>query len=402
MTGEAQARELLERLAIDASESAGWEVRKLVDELSKGGRHDAAVTLGKSAIELLPDFRPLSGAVAWALYRRDLSTLSDETTREDRAKAKASLQQISDLTSDEPYGRYSAFPRAHLALAKIAVKRWPAACLEILSELDPSKLSEESSGDYPSDKARWYLFRTKALAELGKWTDLRTCCQEAGERVHMQPKDFIWIRRREALALEGLGQPGEAAAKLKPLLSEMNEWWLWADYARIALAAGQVDEAEIACRLALEERGKLSFRWKTIHTFGRVCMKNHPDLAAELLLLARNLRKEEGWPPDPELESDWTELGKIVRLPEKYDEKKLRSTWQPLRERMGGVIKTLLEGGGSGFIKTDAGQDIYFGLPKGAAEAPPVGARVTFICVEGFDKKKQQASKKASDIRLAE
>lgn len=395
-----------ERWKIDQSDSAAWDARALVDQLSKGGHGESAVDFGERAVAQWPSFEPLAGVLAWAYYRRDIGNLeADDTTSEQRQTARNALARIKTLLANDPYGRYSAWPTAVLQLSKVAATRWPRAALDLLYELEPSKLNTDSSSDYTSPAGRWHLGITKALEDLEDWDELLRRCDEALTRGPLRHEDTKWVKRRRALALEHLGRPAEAAVILKELRPELNEWWLEGDLARALSASGAEGEAVEACQRALSKPGDLTARWRTVFLLGQLLEGADAGSARDHYQLARHLRVKRGWPVDRELEARAQCLGISGDPPTSLDYSNLRRTWRaaPDSSSVSGVVKVVLEGGKSGFITPESGEDIYFAMPRNeSAPAPEEGTHVTFRVVDSFDRKKNRASQRAVDVRPVE
>jgi tetratricopeptide (TPR) repeat protein len=397
------AREM-DRWKSDASESAAWDARALVDRLRKGGDAARAVDFGEDAVSRWPEFEPLQGALAWAYYRRDIASVDPDTlTAEDRQQTKTALARIRSLTASDPYGKYSAWPLSALQVARLALTRWQRSALDILYQIDPDKLGTEFRGDYPSNAARWHLGMTKALEELEEWDDLLATCERALAADGLRDEDIRWIRRRRAFALEHLGRPDEAVDILDDLRRHVSDWWADADLARVLRAAGRTQEAMDTGRLALDKPGPLAAKWRTVMLVGELLIATDEELAHQHLQLARHLRQKEGWPPHRELEEISERAGVQGPPPEHFDITSLGGTWRNAVDpaRMSGVVKAILSGEQSGFLSLDDGGDIYFAMPRNGTEsAPPVGTVVTFRLVDAFDRKKNQPSKKAIDVRF--
>src|SRR5262249_3762254 len=146
-------------------DSKAWETRAAIDKLRKSGRLPEAVAAGEQAVSDHPNFAPIKSALAWALYDRDIKPLSDDqTSLGERRRAKETIDKIAGLVAPEPYSKFSPWPTAVLAFAKLLTDRWPTAALQVLDELAPGQLADDPHPDFPSARARWYLARSKALA----------------------------------------------------------------------------------------------------------------------------------------------------------------------------------------------------------------------------------------------
>jgi hypothetical protein len=203
------------RWGSDTSSSAGWDAAELVRQLRRAGEADRAVRFAEDATGHWPEFGPLASALAWALYTRDLGSLTAEAARPARAAGLAAVDRIEQLNANDPYGTYAAWPTAVLKLAS-TIERWPRAQLDLLHRLDPARLSDDRSGEYRAARTRWYLGCTKALQKLGRWGELLGMCEQALETLQLQADERGWLERRRGLALAGIG-PGRGARDARVL-----------------------------------------------------------------------------------------------------------------------------------------------------------------------------------------
>ncbi|MDC0359170.1 hypothetical protein OAM92_00400 [Acidimicrobiales bacterium] len=390
----------------ETSDSAAWDARKVASRLRKGGQLGEAIRFAEDCLKHWPTFEPIRNELAWSLYSRDLGPLEPETADAgQRDTAKSSLERIQDLCAATPYDTFSAWPQATLKLATIALGRWPLQAIKLLETLDPAQLSGQGTGEYPSLCTRWHLNVTKSLKELERWDDLLAACDTALDGSKLRDQDRPWVRRRWAIALHNLGRHEESATILMGLRSEMRKWWLEADLARALAGAGQPTKAMDACRRSLCFPGELSARWETVFLLGQLAeAEDDITLAHSHYSLARHLRVQSGWPAHPELDAAAARLGETGEPPLEFDLNDVRTGWQAAEDasRVSGVVKVVLPEGKSGFLTPDSGsEDLYFAMTRGASEpAPPVGTHVTFRVIDGFDKKKNAASRKAIDLRV--
>lgn len=51
-------------------------------------------------------------------------------------------------------------------------------------------------------------------------------------------------------------------------------------------------------------------------------------------------------------------------------------------------------------MTVEGGEDLYFAIPRGSQDPLlPIGTRVSFVVIEGFDKKKNRSSSQAQKVR---
>ena len=390
----------------DTSLDAAWDARRLVDQLSKAGHHDDAIIHGDAALMHWADFAPLASAMAWALYRRDLQEVSEESNLVQRRRAKQALDRIELLSSSDPYGTFSPWTKSVLKLASAMVKRWPKVTVELISKLDKAQLSGEAEGDFGAERERWYLQFTKALQGAGMWGELLEACDAATEDGCIEGKNERWIRLRKAEALWHLGQGAAAEPILRREAARHGEWWLHARLARLLTELDQTADALHSAYRALRSGGAAPLGWETLALVGALLEDTNPLLAAEHIRLAVTFRKAKGWKANKELEARAERLGataidgsaatsELIR--------RLMPTWQEADEaerETGVVMKHLNEG--AGFIAPDVGGgSLFFSRSKDSTTPlPSVGQRVSYIRRKSFDAKKARDSERAADWRI--
>ena len=257
------------RWRTEASDSAAWDARALVSDLRKGERVQDAIAVGEEALAVFSAFEPLRSAVAWAYYDRDLKHLDETSAREARAMARNAVERIGQLTADDPYGRFSPWPRAVLRLAKVLQDRWPAAALEQLQRLDPTRLSSDSTRDYPSDAGRWRLSTTRVLENLAQWADLLEACDEALRSPGLREVDKTWLQLRRSTALTSLGRYADSIEVLLEFRKQSDPWWVNARLAEVYAAVDDAGTALAFARRALADGRDLDKKWKVVRRVER-------------------------------------------------------------------------------------------------------------------------------------
>lgn len=383
-------------------ESVAWEARAMVDELSKSGRHSEAIDLGERALSVWPGFAPLGSCVGWAYFRRDVTGVDGDSDGPSLARARKAQRRIVELPTSDPYGKFSAIPLTTLMVARAVMARNPAEAVDLLESLNPDHLSTVS-GQYRSQYSQWFTLLAKSLAEAQRWEALLNLTGNLERAPNLTIADVESISWNRVRGLESVGRTQEAVDLLARLRRSRSQWWFDACQARLSESLGAEDDAISFARMTLNHPGDLAPRWSTVAQLGRLLSDRDPELAGDHLLVAQALRREKGWRPDPDL----TELIGTRGLGELDQDRfaevmaRLRVGWRIVEEETlsSGTIKTLLPGGGSGFITDDDGGDVYFSMGKNGGEAPAVGTRVSFRVVESFDQKKQQASTRAVRVQ---
>jgi len=345
-------------------------------------------------------FTPLSGVLAWAYFRRDISPLGPSTDGDGLAQARTAQRRIAQLLDSDPYSIYSALPLSTLKVARALVDRNPGQALELLGSLDPQLLSRDG-GEYRSHYSQWFTLRAKALANASKWGTLLEFTENAEVDPELSDADLQSIRWHRVRGLEGAGRVQEAIDLLSPLRLARSQWYFDACHARLLEMLGSPDSAIDTARAVMRHSGDLSARWQTCKQLGRLLKNTNPECSADYLLLAQDLRKQKGWKVDPEIETELSSVGHSESIDMKAARARLRADWESGIDvnRSSGAVKALLDGGGSGFIADDDGSDLYFAM-GGGLSAPEVGTRVSYRITDGFDKKKNQVSRRATDVKI--
>jgi hypothetical protein len=393
----------LERWRQDTGSDASWDARRLVTELSKAGEHELAVEHGDRAIKVWATFEPLSSALSWALYRRDLADVTEESNLEHRRRAKQSVDRIQELCKAAPYDTYSPWPTSALKFASVLAKRWPLPALDLLKQLDPMSLSDTKSEKFSADRERWYMLTTKALETAQSWEELSQACDMALAQSCIDAKNQKWIRLRRAEAWRHLGRVEEAEPIIGAEAKASGDWWLFARWARVLVDLKRTHEALDAAYRALMAGGASSFGWETLALVGELLEHSEPVFAADHVKLSKLFREKEGWPTNQPLEDLAQRLNVTdddVSTRELVG--KLKKIWHKVEDaerEVGTVIKQLNEG--AGFIEPDFGSgSLFFSVPRDSKmQLPEVGARVSFVRQKSYDKKKDRESERAAKWR---
>jgi hypothetical protein len=394
------ARERARWSGSEDPDSLAWEAAKVARIWSKDRPQETAVFL-RDALDRLPNVAGLVSAAAWNTYRAELAPLPEqqEMTSERADAAIRALDAIQRWTAEDPYGQYSALPRAVVRTAK-GLERWPERRLAALALIDPMRIPDEADSEYGSLRRSWFLQRTRALLDAERWSDLHTACTSALDSLTLDAKAQGWFIERRARALLGLERYEEAADILRQHVIRSRDWWVRHGLAQALKGTGDPEGAVTQLRLALADGHDLAKRWRAIRMLAELVSGSDSSLAAQHVALARQLRTEEGWPGDETLES----MAEQLNAPDVADRRILKEYWNSAEDpsaspRQEGTIDRVLEGEGSGFLTPDgAAEALYFSMGRGMT-APPSGTRVSFTVVDSFDQKKQRESQRAVGVR---
>ena len=382
-----------------------WELNKEITALRKRGDLEAAIVMAEKAIEQFPDSEPVRSAFAWALYDRDIKTLSDDADLEATRRGWRTCEKLRELLLKDLYGSYSAWVPAVLRVSARMLSldtpddkpRLTTIC-KMLTEVDAAKLSAERFQNLPSPLERHALQLTKALHALSEWEELKRVCQSALPRLSNFKDTELWLHHRLGLALLELNEPQTALTHLRQVLKRKNaEWWAHRNVGRALSAIGDSDGASKAFATALRG-GNLHMKTAVMISLAHeLRAADDVESADRHHRVARQIRIDNNWQSTAEIDAP---LDGSTSVPAPDDLQQLEVLWEKLSAvpREVGIVQKVLDNGGAGFLTLDRGGRVYFAMPRGIS-APPEGTRVTFRIVPSFDKKQRRESTKAVDVQ---
>ena len=329
---------------------------------------------------------------------------------------KKAVQAMYNLSP--PQQDYSLTPRAIFKLVKLLANSTPIDWQDIeswLQKLDPDLLNDKpfamkmpdgKQREFASPVEEWYSAMIKVKAGLNQPQELLILLEAARKRgLKWHYNNNIWFARKEAFAFIQLGQKQKAEKILRTIVAQKKDWFLLSDLAEI------VNDPEEAMQLmssAALASGPLELKVKLFHNLYLRIKDDASKTEAtkkHLLLIAR-IRLEQGWPFTPALEAalqnNSVDLNGVNSAMEAYSQlkpfwRKAASQEQPVYT---GIIEKILEGNQSGFVKATGGKRYYFLMRdvNQSISKAIAGVGVSFELQDGFDKKKQQATKNA--VRL--
>jgi len=332
------------------------------------------------------------------------------------AVAKKAVQAMFGLCP--PHQKYSLTSKAIFKLAKLlmsqAAVNWPEIESWLL-KLDPDLLDDKPFSmkapngktiEYASPVEEWYSAMIKVKAGLNQPNELLALLEAARKRqLKWHYSNPVWFARKEAFAYLQLGQGEKAEKILREIITRKKDWFLLQDLADMV-----TDPKEALCLLAT---AALAFgdADKKIKLYYSIFNKINRDPALkeeakQHLLLVAAIRHQHNWPIPATMQSELVayDAPELNGLQYNGIIRQLTPFWSKLanagKTYLVGAIEKLLEGNQSGFVKTADGKRYYFSMRE---VKPPVnkaiaGAGVRFELEDGFDKKRNQATKNA--VRL--
>lgn len=287
-----------------------------------------------------------------------------------------------------------------------------------LNLLDPAFLSDKSASytkddgkviSYPSQKEDWYAYTTKALEKSGEFVECRRISQEALEVLtEFHNGNEIWFKRRIAISSHKLGETLTGIEILKELLKFKQDWFIYSDIFEMYLALGEtksaLDYAVDAVMKPMDDEFKVNLFWMIAELFESI---EEIEKAKLLKIYSIKVRLSKEWPLKESIISYYEINQNEIDAYSIFDLKKqIYSIFNTLKwsgkARESGKITRVNVEGKSGFIQAnDKSYYFKFGSFKDNKKLIQVGTNVSFYTEESFDKKKNQKSVVAVEIKLS-
>ena len=279
-------------------------------------------------------------------------------------------------------------------------------------------MKDNTGRDGWCDQALWNYVRIRSMIEVGDKTEAVALAQNA---TNLFPKQQKFFRRLEALAHLRLGTLVDAERLYRTLYRGGSaDWWILHEHAQVLRELGKYDDALILmCKAALSNK-KLESLVALFSDIGFLCLKTErKEDARHHLVLCKHIREEKEWSVPQTVSSAIAILDKdLLNIPGPADLNTALAECQQFWRRTVGRhesrkpslttrgVKRMLKGklkmGPSErpycFILSDT-RESYFcrksDLPKGATD----GVMLQFDAMPSFDKKKNQESWKAVNVR---
>ncbi len=267
-----------------------------------------------------------------------------------------------------------------------------------------------------SDQSQWYNYRIRGFYEVGRYKEAIALVDEIGNQFPKQNKFFL---RLKALSLSGLGRLEDAEKLYSSLCRQRPDWWMLHEYANILKSLDKNDEALIMmCKAALA-CSKLQNMISLFENIGIICEKMYLYKEARAHhVLCKHIRIQNGWNLPSQLIEDISSINEILHneneqktLNGAYGECKLfwnehlsakhveiRDSKPKIRNNLNGKIKLGPSYQKYCFIISEHNEAIFCyreDLPVGSND----GDKVIFDSKASFDKKKNQESWKACNVK---
>lgn len=402
------------------NEWEGWRYAFCLKQLKN---YELALEICREVYKLKPTFENIKELYAWCIYYTEIA-IEKINSESNLFKAGEGIIKLSKQ-KDKSVKKDNDFPCVYtLSLFKIldylnekAIYN-PEPILYWTEKLNPDFLetipfkftdNEGKERELAPQKEQWFSLRSKALYESGLYEECISLSETALSSISKFHYDNdTWFKRNIALSKEGLGDHEIAIEELKALLKKKNEWFIQKEISEIYKRQNKLNEAlgfAVDGALNFGDADKKMNLYKLLSELLKAKgMLNEAKAHIELIYQIRNSRK---WRIDSDL-SDLVQQYKIdtSKLPdEKELLRRLKPIWEGLKfgnqEAQKGTIRNIISEGRAGFIETDSRKSYFFSAKafKGKKELMQQGQRVSFFLEDSFDKKKNQPTKIAVNVK---
>jgi tetratricopeptide (TPR) repeat protein len=411
-----EALALYQELVKDNTDS--YSAAGLLHCLRKLGLFDEALSVCRSANQkhMLLDW--YKKEVIWTLIQGKLRVMDDTSSVQDVVSVAKSILVL------EPKDYGSRWRTVHPVLKKAGGnKKWDIV-FEWSGKVIPDELSTEPMKDDRErdgwcERAVWYNYRIRSMIEVG---DKEQATKLALEASNLFPRQAKFFKRLEALAQWRLGRLIEAELLYGKLtIGGRPDWWILREHGGVLKELGRSHDALMAMSKAALSNKKLEAMVSLFSDMGFLCRQTElKEDARNHLLLSKYIREKHGWPVSQAISVGIAELNQELPdhpSPEHFDYllaecqrcwKRIVGAQHDSREpslKNRGVKKAV-----KGRLKLgpqerpycflhSATRESYFCLKSDLPNGVTDGITLQFDALPSFDKKKNQQSWKAINIR---
>lgn len=402
------------------NEWEGWRYAFCLKQLKE---YKPALEICREVYHLKPTFENINGLYAWCIYYTEIGIekITNEANlfRAGEGIIKLLKQEDKSVKKDHDYPcvySLSIFKILDYLNEKAIynpekIIYWTSKLNPDILEAVPFKFTDNNRNEreLAPQKEQWFALRAKAFYENGQFEDCIAIAEKALTSLHKFHYDNdIWLKRDIALSKAGLGDLDTALEELKELLKRKNEWFIQKEISVIYKQQNKLDDA---MNFAID--GALNFgdADKKLNLFKLLAellkAKGKTVEAKAHIEFIYQIRKANKWKIDNELSNLMQEFGIETNrdLDIKELQRKLKPVWEQLKfgnqELLNGAIISIIADGKAGFIAVENGKSYFFSAKnfKGRKDLMQKGQKVTFFLEDSFDKKKNQPTKIAVNIK---
>ena len=403
---------------LSKDETDSYSAAGLLHCLRKLHLFDEALPLCRRASQkhMLPDW--YRKEVIWTLIQGKLNTMDNTAPIQEVVSVAKSILAL------EPRD-YSARWRTVRPVLKTAGahKKWDIV-FEWTEKVTPDELSAEPMKDDRGrdgwcEQALWYNYRIRSMIEVG---DKEQAVKLAIEAAKIFPRQAKFFKRLEALAQLRLGRFAEAELLYGKLTSGgRTDWWVLKEYGQALRELGKFQDALAAMSKAALSNGKVEALVSLFSDIGFLCRQT--DLkqdARNHLLLSKHVREKHGWAVSQAICVEITELNQELSdlsgpedfdgvlaecqrfwrrtVGAQYDSREPSLKSRAVKRMLKGKLKLGPPERPYCFLHSDA-RASYFCLKSDLPNGVTDGVTLQFDAMPSFDKKKNQESWKAINVR---
>lgn len=384
--------------------------------LQKSGRQADALAIAEVVFPEKPDYNNMRNVYCWATYFTKVKVDRIENEADFLDAARRVVENSRQQDKNYPY---------LLAVYKVLdflERKFPSdpeGLVEWTDRLDPAilddkpqavKLKDGKEKEFPSDKEKYYAYRSKALLEVGRFDDCVELCDEGLEAIEVFHFDNDnWLRRRKAVCKEKQGDIEGAMVILMNVLRRKDDWSSRLGLARLQYRTGEKRKAMLNCVDGATQHGDFERKGSLYKFMAEMLFNEHRiEDAKKHISYAYVMQKEARMNIDPELLLLAQQFGiDLNTLPEgRRLAGVMRRLWDDIRYedqiQYTGVIRSVLPNGKAAFVEEAPRKSYFFSRKdfKGKDDEFVAGANVTFYLIDGFDTKKGIATRNAVNVRL--
>jgi tetratricopeptide (TPR) repeat protein len=394
-------------------ETDGWSYAVCLQKL---GRHAEALALAEELMPLKPEYSNIRNVFCWSTYFLKVKVERVNNEEEFLAAATKIVENSRQQDKNYPY-IYTVFKVLDYLDKKFPSD--PERLLEWTGRLDPALLDENpqtitlkdgKEKEFPSDKEKYYSYRTKALLEAGLLDECTALCDEGLSVISVFHFDNDnWMRRRKATVKAKQGDIQGAILQMLNVLRRKTDWMIRLDLARLQWKIGEKRNAMLNCVEGALEHGDFEKKSSLFKFMAEILESDYrTEDAKKHIAYAYTMRKEANLRVDDELLALVEKYGIDVNA--LYEGRRqagaIRRIWEDIKyedqEQYTGTIRSILPNGKAGFVEAEPRKSYFFTRKdfKGKDEQFLPGTAVTFYLVDGFDTKKGVATRNAVYLRL--
>ena len=225
--------------------------------MRKQGDVEGAIARFKSAPEQQRQLPEVRAAMAWVLYDRDIKPIAPAAQKADPtlqvtdkmvSDALASVEKIKVWCNRDPYSKFSAYPTAYLAVAKIMRDREMYTELKaFLETTDPTQFQATAEGDYKSHQFQWVGLALDVVKHIFSPTD--------ATRQRVESASALLVALTKIEAQGGLSRECPESVqngKKRTLPSHKQRYYM--QFTRFLQDTEQNDKLVTVCRRVINDR----------------------------------------------------------------------------------------------------------------------------------------------------